>query len=576
MLVRGDRLIALATTAIVAAVCTLAFAPGTARGASFTWSGAASSAERNWSTANNWAGGTAPGGAVETLTFPALTNPACATEPPAASCYFSVNDLTGLGVNSISIDDGVGYFIEGNTITLGAGGITASTSVTASRGATLRAPITLAAPQTWTITANQGLGDLGIESTVTGASVPLDVHLANQASLGVTGDIEAGSVTVTGSGTGLQSGIVAIGPGGGSLNASDGHAVSFAGGAGLVGFGGTVGSVTMSGGQLQVGDPGPSSGIFTVAGSLTLESSELSSFVGQAGGMPGVDYSQLRVTGAVNLANARLRLSNVTSTCPVLIRGEVLTLISAEGAVTGTFAGVPQGGQIAVSCSTSAPMSARINYTSHAVTATIGPGPAEPVPPPVLGKRETIQVLGGTVTVRPAGTTVFVPLTGTVSVPDGSELDTSHGRVLVTAATANPGQTRSAEAYTGRFVIHQERSAHAETHLTLSLPLSGCASSKSRKVVRGHSPAAAGRILGARSRHLWVSDRGGHWGTNGRYVSTSVEGTHWLTFDTCNRSVVIVAAGRVRVFDRVRRKAKVLRAGQRYQAVLDRSRRTGS
>jgi hypothetical protein len=548
--------------------------PGTARGTSFTWSGAAPSTEHNWSSPGNWEGGTAPNGAVETLIFPALANPGCANVPPAAACYYGVNNLIGLGVNAISIDDGVGYFIEGNAITLGAGGITAATSVTASRGATVRMPIMLAAPQTWTISANQGLGNLGIEGTVTGAADALNVRLANQASLGVTGDVEVGSVTVMGSGAGLQTGIVAIGPSTGSLNASDGNPVSFTGGAGLVGFGGAIGPVTMSGGEFQVGDPGPSNGTFTVTGTLTLESTELSSFVARAGGVPGVDYSQLRVTGGVKLANARLRLSNVTPTCPALTPGEVLTLLTAEGSLTGTFAGVPDGGQVPVSCSASAPMSARINYTAHAVTATIRAGPAEQVPAPVLGKRETVQVLGGIVTVRTVGTISFVPLTGTMSVPDGSELDTTHGRALVTAATATPGTTRSAEAYTGRFVIHQERTKRAETHLTLSLPLSGCPSNKHKKPVHRSLRAAAGRILGPKSRHLWVSDRGGHWGTNARYLSTSIEGTRWLTFDACNRSVVIVTTGRVSVRDLVSGRVKVLSAGQRYQAVLGRSRRT--
>jgi hypothetical protein len=59
-----------------------------------------------------------------------------------------------------------------------------------------------------------------------------------------------------------------------------------------------------------------------------------------------------------------------------------------------------------------------------------------------------------------------------------------------------------------------------------------------------------------------VSEKGGRWGTNGRFVSTSVEGTTWLTVDECARSQVKVTAGKVSVRDLVRRKTKTLLAGK--------------
>ena len=71
---------------------------------------------------------------------------------------------------------------------------------------------------------------------------------------------------------------------------------------------------------------------------------------------------------------------------------------------------------------------------------------------------------------------------------------------------------------------------------------------------------------GPKSRHLWVSEGAGSWGTSGRYVSTTVEGTRWLTLDECDRSEVKVAQGRVLVRNLVRRKTKVIGAGQTYTA----------
>ena len=69
-----------------------------------------------------------------------------------------------------------------------------------------------------------------------------------------------------------------------------------------------------------------------------------------------------------------------------------------------------------------------------------------------------------------------------------------------------------------------------------------------------------------KSRYLWVAEKGGRWGTNGRFVSTSVEGTRWLTLDECRRSLVRVTEGRVKVRNLVTRRTKTLGAGGRYVA----------
>jgi hypothetical protein len=562
-----------ATPVVAAAAFTLMLA-SPAPAANFTWSGAGAPGEDKWSNLSNW-GGSAPSGSVGTLTFPPLGSPACAPTPPAATCYQATNDLAGLSVESISIDDGVGYFIRGNSITLGAGGLNASTAVTNfSRGAALRLPISLSAPQTWSINGNQGLGQLNV-GTVTGPADALGVNLTNQTFLGITGDMEVGPVTVAGLAGPFLPGNVDVGIGGGgntgSLNSGDGNPVSFKGGAGLVGFGGTIGPVSMNGGQFQVGVPGSSPGTFTVVGSLGLASTELSTFIAHPGATAGTDYSQLKVSGNVQLANARLRISGeMPSTCPALSTGEVDTLIATEGNLSGEFEGVPNGALVSVGCNAASQPKVRIKYTAHGVTATV----TEPVPPPILGKRETVSVIAGVVTVRPLGTKRFVPLTGARSVPDGSEIDTTHGRVLVTAATAVPGGTSSAEAYTGRFVIHQEKTTRAETHLTLSLPLAGCQRPNVALVSPRANATTTRRRSRVRSRHLWVSEHGGSWGTNGRYVSTSVEGTQWLTIDECGRSLVVVTEGTVRIRDLIRRRTRTVSAGHRYVASVRRPSRS--
>jgi len=185
---------------------------------------------------------------------------------------------------------------------------------------------------------------------------------------------------------------------------------------------------------------------------------------------------------------------------------------------------------------------------------------------PILGQRQTVHVTAGEVTVRRKGTSSFAPLSGASAIPDGSELDATNGRALITAATAMPGQTKSAEISGGRLLIHQEHAGAGETHLILSRPLTGCLGLRHQHGSAAALAAGAKHGSGPKSRKLWVSDNGGSWGTNGRYVSTTVEGTHWLTVDECDRSRVTVVAGEVKVRDLVNNKTKVLTAGQTYVA----------
>jgi hypothetical protein len=204
---------------------------------------------------------------------------------------------------------------------------------------------------------------------------------------------------------------------------------------------------------------------------------------------------------------------------------------------------------------------------STAVTPT---SPEPSTSTPVLGQTETAQVTSGTVTVRLKGTHKFVTLSALAALPNGSEVDATHGHVVITAATPSGG-TQTAEAYSGRFVIHQAHTGTGKTGFTLSQPLTGC---RRRVHPRGRARTArlarkhrrAGHTHGPRSRHLWVREHGGAWATHGRYVSTSVEGTRWLTIDRCGRSVVKVAEGRVKVRDLVRKRTKTVTAGHSYIA----------
>ncbi len=185
-----------------------------------------------------------------------------------------------------------------------------------------------------------------------------------------------------------------------------------------------------------------------------------------------------------------------------------------------------------------------------------------------VGQSESVRGSGGSVRVRVEGTSGFVALTGTEILSNGVEVDANKGRVVITVATTTPGQTQTAEVYGGRFVIEQSRGNGGFTDFVLSLPLTGCA----RAALPAGSSAAIARRpkhrSGPTSRRLWVSENGGKWGTTGRYVSTVVQGTHWLTQDECMRSEVQVTEGRVQVHNLINHKTKTLTAGQRYVAAL--------
>jgi hypothetical protein len=312
-------------------------------------------------------------------------------KPQTATCYQSENNLVGLTVNAISIDDGVNYNITGKVITIGAGGLTAAPSA---KGCSppnlcgppqLRTPITLGASQTWSITGGSKNQQLGLDESVTGAAESLGINFASNTFLGINAgaSVEVGAVTANGHGTVALAGT--------SLDGGDGNAVGLTSGAGLfAAFGGSkVGPLTSSEGQMQVGEGLAPDGTLAVNGGVTLDSkSSLLMFIDHSGTTPGTDYSQLSATGAMNLAGAHLTLADGTesvggkSQCAVLKPGDVDTLLTTTSSLAGTFAGVPDG--------TTVPLSfcpgvfggklptVKVNYTAKTVTATVltpGGGP---------------------------------------------------------------------------------------------------------------------------------------------------------------------------------------------------------
>jgi hypothetical protein len=441
------------------AVCGLAASAASARAANFTWTGAAAVGEPKWSNGTNW-GGTAPkSGSVGTLTFPVLTTPGCTAEPFSATCYTGENNVSGLEVAAISIHSPpyavspssfYGYDIRSEAITLGAGGL----SVSGEHATSLGLPITLGAPQTWSL---EGPGEVVMSCgplpcrPISGVSDPLALDLSKRAILAdVGGDLEVGALTITGanpSDTGsaarengeLQ---VANGVETGALNATDGNPVHLVDAA-LFSCCATTGALASTGGEVDVyGEPGAK---FTVAGAVTLDSaSEMRFWI----------PSQLSASGPVNLANAHLSIWEESSEagCPTLKPGDMYTLITTTGSLTGTFSGVPDGSTIALECRVETiggtKPTVKINYTAHTVTATVQePKKEEPPAKVELPQPASASLLGTafalTATVTEAGVPqAGVPVTFTVTGANpqtGSSATDTAGHATFAYVGKNPG-----------------------------------------------------------------------------------------------------------------------------------------
>jgi hypothetical protein len=180
-------------------------------------------------------------------------------------------------------------------------------------------------------------------------------------------------------------------------------------------------------------------------------------------------------------------------------------------------------------------------------TARAGP-PA--VPPPATGVNVNVTPISGTVLVRLKGTTSFVAVSALSSIPIGSELDLTKGRIRLTS-TAAGGTTQTAVFYQGRAVIGQTRAAAPVTTLALSGPLV--------------CPKRKTSAKGPKTRSLWGNGKGS-FRTTGRYASATVRGTFWLTQDTCTGTLVRVRSGTVSVLDRVRHRTVTVGAGKSYLA----------
>jgi thrombospondin type 3 repeat protein len=200
--------------------------------------------------------------------------------------------------------------------------------------------------------------------------------------------------------------------------------------------------------------------------------------------------------------------------------------------------------------------------------------------PPVPLKSVQVRVISGDVFYKPPAAAKaaqappgFLPLRGAALLPVGTILETTNGRVELTAAAQTSGKkTMKAQFYEGRFKIRQLRQARRGAkakRLFSEMSLQGgdfkriCGSSNAKT----RSFAAKKKRSKKKVRHLW-GDGKGDFQTRGRGAAATVRGTIWFTEDRCDGTLVRVKRGRVAVFDFRLKRTVLVRAGQSYVALL--------
>jgi hypothetical protein len=167
-------------------------------------------------------------------------------------------------------------------------------------------------------------------------------------------------------------------------------------------------------------------------------------------------------------------------------------------------------------------------------------------PGPVAGKSVAAKVLSGTVLVKRAGSSKFVPLDPSV-IKNGVEIDARKGVVEITRADGGV-----AKFFDGIFKLSQSGGI---TTLTLSEKLTGCKKGK----------ASATAAAKPKTRKLW-GDGKGKFRTRGQYSAATIRGTKWLVTDTCTSTITRVTQGSVNVRDTVKQRTVIVPAGKRYTA----------
>jgi DNA-binding beta-propeller fold protein YncE len=206
-----------------------------------------------------------------------------------------------------------------------------------------------------------------------------------------------------------------------------------------------------------------------------------------------------------------------------------------------------------------APTAATVRRISIAAAAAAPPPQALAapiqVPRPELGETVIVEPVEGRVRVQLPGEESFVRIETLRVIPVGSLVDTRRGKALLSSVRDRGGSIQQGRFFAGLFKVRQRRSQRYVTELVLRGRYGPCA---------GADEATAAQRRSGR-RKLW-GNANGRFRTQGRYSSSAVRGTRWLTQDSCDGTLTVVRRGRVAVRDFVRDTTTLVEAGESYLA----------
>jgi len=174
---------------------------------------------------------------------------------------------------------------------------------------------------------------------------------------------------------------------------------------------------------------------------------------------------------------------------------------------------------------------------------------------PVNGESVAVAPQDGVVKVKAPGKNKFTILQEGQTIPVGSLVDATNGKVTLTSVNA-AGETQTAVFYGGKFLVAQ----HEGSGLVILKLRGGSFAS-----CKGGARQPGAQVSARSGRRLWGSGKG-KFRTEGNYGSATVRGTVWLTEDRCEGTFFKVRRGVVSVRDFVLDKTLALGAGKSYLA----------
>ena len=169
---------------------------------------------------------------------------------------------------------------------------------------------------------------------------------------------------------------------------------------------------------------------------------------------------------------------------------------------------------------------------------------------PTLARSVDLGPVSGQVLIKLPGTSTSVPLTAPRAIPVGTQLDATHGSLVVMAATTVVGKLQAGLFEGGLFELLQSQDLGGLVELKIPPPsTAGCGAGNSSRVLSDLTARVSGSFR-----------------TDGRYLAATVRGTEWTTAEQCDGTLARVQQGVVQVRNLRTGQTVAVSAGHTYLA----------